>query len=139
MVSKVTLYLLKLGHLTACLLLTDFTRLRTAMGGQNSTDEFVRLFMVPGYTHIGGYAAYRVDNFYDYIVDWVEHGKAPEYLIGGKYSGPYETTKDDVLFKRKHFPYPYTEGLIPGADPNLAESWERKGPIEETFYSYDNL
>jgi len=53
-----------------------------AMGGKQSTDEFYRLFMIPGMNHCqGGPGPWEID-YLSAIEAWVEKGKAPEKLVG---------------------------------------------------------
>ncbi|HXZ67115.1 MAG TPA: tannase/feruloyl esterase family alpha/beta hydrolase, partial [Alphaproteobacteria bacterium] len=56
-----------------------YKRLGEASGGAEKTSTFARLFLVPGMGHCGGGPG-ALDNFdmLTPIVDWVEHGKAPE-------------------------------------------------------------
>ncbi len=68
------------------------------MGGESATEDFIRLFMVPGMLHCGGGAgvdqfggsgmdAPIVDMDHDLLSaleNWVEHGQAPERIIGSK-------------------------------------------------------
>jgi len=65
----------------------------------------------------------------------VENETAPEYLIGGKYNNTDypESNSEELLFERKHFPYPYTSQLIEGMDADIAEIWE-KVTIEEPIF-----
>ncbi len=68
------------------------------MRGESATEDFIRLFMVPGMLHCGGGAgvdqfggsgmdAPVVDTDHDLLSaleNWVEHGQAPERIIGSK-------------------------------------------------------
>lgn len=59
----------------------------TAMGGNRSADESVRLFMAPGMNHcFGGDGPSAVD-WVAAMEQWVEQGKAPDALIGAHLSG----------------------------------------------------
>lgn len=52
------------------------------MGGRSATQEFFRLFVVPGMEHCsGGPGAYFVD-YLGAIEGWVERGAAPDRLVG---------------------------------------------------------
>ena len=52
------------------------------MGGRDTTQEFFRLFMIPGMNHCnGGIGAYTID-YLSYLEAWVEERKAPDQLIG---------------------------------------------------------
>ncbi|HWY66352.1 MAG TPA: tannase/feruloyl esterase family alpha/beta hydrolase [Rhizomicrobium sp.] len=52
------------------------------MGGRAATQDFYRLFTVPGMGHCtGGDGAYTID-YLSYLEAWVEQGKAPDKMIG---------------------------------------------------------
>jgi len=59
------------------------------MGGRKATQEFFRLFVVPGMNHcIGGQGAYLVD-WFSYLEAWVEQGKPPDVLMSVHVSDDY--------------------------------------------------
>lgn len=52
------------------------------VGGVRATQQFARLFVVPGMNHCGGgYATSQFDAF-SALVNWVEHGSGPASLVG---------------------------------------------------------
>ncbi|MDB6044652.1 MAG: Tannase and feruloyl esterase [Gammaproteobacteria bacterium] len=51
------------------------------MGGQQPTDGFVRLFMVPGMEHCRGGSGPNTFDAVASLDDWVEHGVPPERII----------------------------------------------------------
>jgi feruloyl esterase len=51
------------------------------MGGQQATDGFLRLFMVPGMEHCRGGAGPNTFDAVAPLDDWVEHGVPPERII----------------------------------------------------------
>jgi feruloyl esterase len=51
------------------------------MGGQQATDGFLRLFMVPGMEHCRGGPGPNTFDAVAPLDDWVEHGIAPERII----------------------------------------------------------
>ena len=87
------------------------------MGGRASTQEFFRLFMVPGMNHCrGGVGADAID-YLSHIEAWVEQGKAPDMMLAhhlnddaaAKYlptGYSYPLDPKDVLFTRQTYPYP---------------------------------
>jgi feruloyl esterase len=77
--------------------------------------EAVRFFTVPGMLHCGGGEA--TDNFemLDAIVDWVEHGKAPDRIVA--------TGKAFPGVSRPLCPYPQVARYM-GGDPDSADSFE---------------
>jgi feruloyl esterase len=57
---------------------------REAMG---PTDDFLRLFMIPGMPHCRGGVGVNDVDFMTPLVDWVEHGVAPARIIATRRSG----------------------------------------------------
>jgi hypothetical protein len=53
-------------------------------GGYQRTQEFARLFMAPGVGHCGGGAGPQPQNLFGAVVNWVEHGQAPETILASK-------------------------------------------------------
>src|SRR5262249_982491 len=59
------------------------------MGGRARTQDFFRLFVVPGMRHCsGGDGPYAID-YLTYLEDWVERGVPPDKLIGAHVSDEY--------------------------------------------------
>jgi feruloyl esterase len=98
------------------------------MGGREATRDFFRLFVVPGMNHCsGGDGAFFID-YLSYLEAWVEHGKAPEVLLGAhltkasadrKYvfgrRGPLRA--NEVEFSRPTFPYPTEAKYVGSGNP----------------------
>jgi len=60
-----------------------------AMGGRAATQDFFRLFVLPGVDHCGGgVGAYAID-YLSYLEAWVEHSKAPDVMIGAHIKDAY--------------------------------------------------
>jgi hypothetical protein len=83
------------------------------MGGAKATQEFYRLFAVPGMNHCGGGAGAATFDYLGYLETWVEKGKAPDVMIGAHISdaahGPHKLPLDastPVTFTRPVYPYP---------------------------------
>ena len=102
------------------------------VGGRSSTQDFFRLFVIPGMGHCGGgEGAFAVD-YLSYLEDWVEKGIAPAKLIGfhitdqeGQPSFPLDPAA--VEFSRPIYPYPTEAVYLGHGDPKDAASF---GPIE---------
>ncbi len=103
------------------------------MGGRANTQDFFRLFMIPGQSHIPvGVGAETVD-YLSYMEAWVERGEAPDVLLGakmktlGKFAGPVTykeyLTPENVAFTRPVWPYPVQARYTGKGDPNAAESF----------------
>lgn len=70
--------------------ITDYYEtVESIMGGRGSTQQFARLFMIPGMNHCwGGAGAYAID-YLKYLEAWVEQGIAPNVVVGGHISDSY--------------------------------------------------
>jgi hypothetical protein len=80
--------------------------------------DFYRLFMVPGMFHCsGGLGADQMDVMTP-IIEWVEAGKAPDFIIGS------QLEKDTVNFTRPQCPYPQVAVYLGSGDVKSAESFE---------------
>jgi len=59
-----------------------YQRVTDAMGGVERTRSFARLFLAPGVAHCAGGPGPQPDSPLNAVIDWVEHGKAPQTLNG---------------------------------------------------------
>jgi len=107
------------------------------MGGFKKTQEFYRLFMVPGMRHcnppgpgagVFGQGTGQQPPVRDALHDiqtaleaWVEHGIAPKMLIGTKYTTD-DATATTIRFTRPLCPHPQVSHYF-GGDPNSASSF----------------
>jgi feruloyl esterase len=81
------------------------------------TQDYSRLFMVPGMGHCrGGVGPDRFD-FMSAIVDWVEHGKAPERIVAS------HVEDGETTMTRPLCPHPEVARYTGNGDPNAAENW----------------
>jgi hypothetical protein len=53
-------------------------------GSYTRTQKFARLFMAPGVGHCGGGSGPQPQNLFPAVVNWVEHGKAPNVILASK-------------------------------------------------------
>ncbi|MDA5194448.1 tannase/feruloyl esterase family alpha/beta hydrolase [Govanella unica] len=89
------------------------------MGGREATQDFFRMFMIPGSLHCrNGEGAEDID-FLTYIEEWVEKGKAPDVMIGAR-----RDESGKVLFTRPTYPYPLMLKYKGAGDPNDAGNFE---------------
>jgi hypothetical protein len=111
------------------------------MGGFDETQEFYRLFMVPGMTHcyfgpgatsFGG-VGQQIPPVRDASHDvqtalerWVERGVAPDRLIATKYTDDKATTRT-VLLTRPLCVYPAVAQYSGAGNPNDAANFVCKG------------
>jgi hypothetical protein len=96
---------------------TDMTRL---FGGLGATQQFARLFMLPGVNHCGGGNAPNQLDLVDPILNWVEHGTAPTSVIASQTSSPSSST---VVATRPIFPYPEISQYNGTGNPANASSY----------------
>jgi len=114
------------------------------MGGRSATQDFFRLFVIPGMDHCsGGDGPFAVD-YLSSLEAWVERGKAPEKLVGFhvkledlKFDNPQDLQEmarrqefpldpATVVFSRPVYPYPIRTKYLGRGDPNDAASF---GPV----------
>jgi hypothetical protein len=70
------------------------------MGGRRATEQFARLFMLPGVNHCGGGQAPNTIDALTPVLNWVEQGTPPDKLVAT------QTANGDVVRTRPVFPYP---------------------------------
>ncbi|MDB6000461.1 MAG: tannase/feruloyl esterase family alpha/beta hydrolase [Rhizobacter sp.] len=113
-----------------------------AMGGITTTQQFARLFMVPGMTHcyfgpgatsfggVGQQIPPTRDAAHDLqkaLEAWVENGSAPETMVATKYTDDAAATRT-VKLQRLLCSYPKVARFKPGGDPNQASGFECVAP-----------
>lgn len=93
----------------------------TTFGGNiNTASEKVRLFMIPGMGHcVGGPGCDSWDRLAP-LVDWVENGKAPDFLVAR------HVTKDVVDNERRMCAYPQRAVYVGPGSPNDRANWVEK-------------
>jgi feruloyl esterase len=103
------------------------------MGGRAATQNFFRLFMIPGMDHCtGGAGAFAID-YLSYMEAWVEKGQAPDKLIGAHINGlawgdafglPFPLdAQTPIAFTRPIYPYPIRAKYKGNGDPNDATNF----------------
>jgi len=105
------------------------------IGNRERTQEFLRLFMVPGMNHCSdGDGAYAID-YLSYLEGWVENKRAPEALIGAHinkgYSGwDFKLPADpaNVAFTRPVYPYPKHAKYTGIGDPKDSSNFRPVAP-----------
>jgi feruloyl esterase len=108
-----------------------------AMGGLERTQDFYRLFMVPGMTHcyfgpgatsfgaVGQQLPPTRDSVHDIqkaLEAWVERGIAPDRIIATKYTDDAATTRT-ILLQRPLCPYPKVAQYKGHGDTNDAKNF----------------
>jgi Tannase and feruloyl esterase len=90
---------------------------RKFMRGRGHTEDFFRLFLVPGVHHgSGGPGLTEFDSF-SALEDWVEKGQAPEKLIAGR------VENDAVERTRPVYPYPVIARYSGTGNPKMEQSF----------------
>lgn len=87
------------------------------MGGRKPTEDFFRLFLVPGVHHGGGGPGLTDFDALTALENWVERGEAPEKLIASRMANGV------VERSRPIFPYPVLARYSGKGDPKQAESF----------------
>jgi len=117
-------------------LLDYYETVERTMGGRAATQDFFRLFLIPGMLHgTGGDGPYAID-YLSYMAAWVEQGKPPDMMIGAHPDGlqpgeeyllKFPLDPDiHVAFTRPLYPYPLYARYKGKGDPNKAENF---GPV----------
>jgi len=106
------------------------------MGGLDATQDFFRLFMIPGMNHCsGGAGAYAID-YLAYLEEWVEGDNAPDKLVGfhpansgiDSFGTNLPLGDDEIAFSRPSFPYPLNAQYSGEGDPNDADNFVPVAP-----------
>jgi hypothetical protein len=107
------------GAVSATSSIVYHDRVTAAMGGRARTDDFFRLFLLPGVHHCGGGPGPdRIDTI-TALEQWVERGVVPDVLIA-------QRTRNGVVERsRPAYPYPALARYSGAGDPMRAESFVR--------------
>jgi feruloyl esterase len=98
------------------------------MGSRGATQDFYRLFMIPGMGHCeGGDGAWAID-YLGYLERWVEQGAAPQELLGwhmklSRSPQRLPPRPGESSFSRPVYPYPSRARYKGSGDPNAATSY----------------
>lgn len=87
------------------------------MGGRKETEDFFRLFLIPGVHHGGGGPGLTDFDAFSALELWVEKGQAPDKLIAGR------VTNGVVERSRPVYPYPILARYSGTGDPKVTESF----------------
>jgi feruloyl esterase len=87
------------------------------MGGRTQTEDFFRLFLVPGVHHGGGGPGLTEFDALTALENWVEKGQAPEKLIACR------SANGAIERCRPVFPYPVLAHYSGKGDPKQADSF----------------
>ena len=93
---------------------------RKLLARDSNARDYCRLFMVPGCLHCGGGPGASDVDWLSVIVEWVEHGAAPDRVIASK------SDHGKTSMKRPLFSYPTTAIYKGSGDPASADSFVAK-------------
>ena len=94
------------------------------MGGRKQTEDFFRLFLVPGVHHSGGGPGFTEFDSMTALENWVEKGQAPAKFIAC-------CANEGIVERcRPVFPYPVLARYSGKGDPQQAESFLAFDPTE---------
>ena len=104
------------------------------MGGRANTQDFFRLFMIPGQSHIPTNGGAETVDYLSYLEAWVERGETPDVLLAQKmkrlarFAGPVTYAEflgaDNVEFERPVYPYPVQARFNGKGDVADAANWK---------------
>ncbi len=92
------------------------------MGGRKTTEDFFRLFLIPGVHHGGGGPGFPEFDSFTALENWVERGIPPNVLIASR-------MKDGAIERsRPIYPYPVQARYSGMGDPRKPESFVEFDP-----------
>ena len=94
------------------------------MGGRKQTDDFFRLFLIPGVHHGGGGPGLTDFDALTALENWVEKGEVPEKLVACHSADGF------VQRCRPVFPYPIQAHYSGKGDPKQADSFVPLDPSQ---------
>ncbi len=97
-----------------------YARARETMGP--STDDFYRLFMVPGMFHCAGGRGADTFDALTPLIEWVEDGRAPDVIPASRIDAGV------VMMTRPLCPYPQVATYDGIGDPDAAASFACTAP-----------
>ncbi|MCB1123242.1 MAG: tannase/feruloyl esterase family alpha/beta hydrolase [Verrucomicrobiae bacterium] len=104
-----------------------YRRVLKEMGGVEKTQEFARLFLMPGLNHgfRGDAPAATQDRLLEAIINWVEEGRAPEILLGEQ-----RDNDGNLIRTRPWYPYPQVARYKGRGNSDDAANFSAVTPIE---------
>jgi hypothetical protein len=96
-----------------------YAQVQERSGGLAATQEFARLYQVPGLYHGGGYIDYRLELLPE-LIRWVEQQEAPETVMA--------TATTPVARTYPLYPYPDRAAFTGVGDVTDAANWVRESP-----------
>lgn len=104
------------GAISAASSIAYYEGVMKLMGGRKQTEDFFRLFLIPGVHHGGGGPGLSDFDALRALENWVEKGEAPDKLIACRSANGAEEC-------RPVFPYPILARFSRKGDPKQADSF----------------
>ncbi|GGM89758.1 putative esterase [Dyadobacter beijingensis] len=102
--------------------LSYYERVMGVQGGLRQTQDFFRLYLIPGMGHCsGGPGLNDGGDMLTALIEWKEKGTAPRQLVGTAYESG--DAKKGIRFRRPVYPYPLLPAYKSGDETN-PESYE---------------
>ncbi|MFJ8857675.1 tannase/feruloyl esterase family alpha/beta hydrolase [Streptomyces sp. NPDC102451] len=111
-------------HIPAVGTMAYYKAVQKVMGGQKATEDFARLFLLPGVAHCGGGQGPDSFDALTALTDWVTEGRAPGSLLTKSVDSGGHTTAT-----RPVFPFPYVAVNTTGGPADEAGSYT---PVRST-------
>ena len=92
------------------------------MGGRERTEDFFRLFLIPGVHHCAGGPGLTQFDALTLLENWVEKGEPPDVMIASR------AVRSVVERSRPIYPYPALARYSGSGDPKDASSFVRYDP-----------
>jgi feruloyl esterase len=89
----------------------------TFMGGRKITEEFFRLFLIPGVHHGGGGPGFTEFDSFTALEEWVERGVPPDKIVATRMRNGISERSRPV------YPYPVQARYLGTGDPKKPESF----------------
>ncbi|MGQ5637653.1 MULTISPECIES: tannase/feruloyl esterase family alpha/beta hydrolase [unclassified Streptomyces] len=105
-------------HIPAVGTLAYYKAVTKTMGGTSATEDFARLFLLPGVAHCGGGQGPDSFDALTALVDWVTNGTAPKSLLTASVGSDGTATAS-----RPAYPFPYVAENTTGGPSDEAGSY----------------
>ncbi|MFD5257327.1 tannase/feruloyl esterase family alpha/beta hydrolase [Streptomyces bobili] len=105
-------------HIPAVGTLAYYKAVQKVMGGEKATNDFARLFLLPGVAHCGGGQGPNTLDALTAIVDWVTKGEAPDSLLTKSVD-----SSGTVTSARPAYPFPYVAKNTTGGSADDPSSY----------------
>ncbi|MEU1200525.1 tannase/feruloyl esterase family alpha/beta hydrolase [Streptomyces sp. NPDC005813] len=105
-------------HIPAVGTMAYYRAVQKATGSVATTEDFARLFLLPGVAHCGGGQGPNSFDALTALVDWVTEGRAPDSLPTESVDG-----SGNVTAARPVYPFPYVAENTTGGPADEADSY----------------